>query len=423
MAFVKPGRPRVKRTLCVSLAVFLVLSFLATRAACLGAAASEESSAPTEVPLTIVEGVPMVRGAIQGRDIGLFVVNPLHETEMVLDCARADDLYLHGELGHPRYSQPFGRERRQNLLFPLVKPLRVGNRRLGTGTVPAMRLTTFASGLGVRISGSVHPSFFGTEPITLDYDNGKMLINPDYRASASSRAVECVAGFTGKGVHIAASLNGQPGWFQLAPLQRHTCAVSNRKCADILVSGPQTVTYKPVIVESTGPQPRRALQVRLESLRVGTLDIPEPLATIVKPPEDSDPQYSGVLGAYFLRRFKVTLDPTEGIVVLDPGKRFAERDKADKSGLYLLGVDGDWHVGWVEDGGPGDSAGIRPGDSILEADGTPAADLSLEELRELLRSEEGRVIPLKLERSRQEFDVELKLQDRFKPSASPLDAL
>ncbi len=49
------------------------------------------------------------------------------------------------------------------------------------------------------------------------------------------------------------------------------------------------------------------------------------------------------------------------------------------------------------DGSPADEAGVRPGDTILEVDGRSTRDLTMEELTELIRGDEGTAVKLTLQ--------------------------
>lgn len=65
-------------------------------------------------------------------------------------------------------------------------------------------------------------------------------------------------------------------------------------------------------------------------------------------------------------------------------------------------------VGNVTAGGPAESAGIKAGDIITEADGKSLAELSLDECVALISGEEGTEVALKLKRGEEELELSVK---------------
>jgi hypothetical protein len=107
--------------------------------------------------------------------------------------------------------------------------------------------------------------------------------------------------------------------------------------------------------------------------------------------------FDGLLGADFLSRYHVIFDYARRRMILAPRavpERFAEFDMA---GVYLLG-EGPAHrryrIDEVRANSPAARAGLRVGDEVVEADGKPASAYSLSDLRDLLRSGDGRVVRL-----------------------------
>lgn len=98
-----------------------------------------------------------------------------------------------------------------------------------------------------------------------------------------------------------------------------------------------------------------------------------------------------LLGLSFLARFKATFDFPNKKLYLAPGHCFREPDRPDRSGLHLWRVDGNVAVRSVDDRSPAAAASIEPGDIVLEINGSSVSEVSLHQLRILLRSEVERV--------------------------------
>jgi hypothetical protein len=123
-------------------------------------------------------------------------------------------------------------------------------------------------------------------------------------------------------------------------------------------------------------------------------------------------QYDGLLGADFLTRFRVTFDYARRRMYLEPCIPAPARTELDMSGLYLVSDRAARRiiVQEVRPGSPADSAGVRVDDAIVALDGRATAGLSLAAVRRMLRSTDGRVVRLALERQGTSREVALTLR-------------
>lgn len=117
----------------------------------------------------------------------------------------------------------------------------------------------------------------------------------------------------------------------------------------------------------------------------------------------------GTIGLAYLARYKVTFDVTGGVLHLQPGKRFTDRDIADRSGLILLEVDDVVVVHDVEANSPATGHRIEKGDVILAINQTPASRHSLFAIRRILCGENGDKVTLQLRRNQTDLMFELYL--------------
>jgi hypothetical protein len=89
------------------------------------------------------------------------------------------------------------------------------------------------------------------------------------------------------------------------------------------------------------------------------------------------------IGLAVLSRFKLVFDFRMDWVLLTPGARFGQPEEFNWSGMDLLLKNGDVIVVNVGKNGPAARAGIQPGDVLVEANGKPAREWSLFEVRRL----------------------------------------
>lgn len=98
--------------------------------------------------------------------------------------------------------------------------------------------------------------------------------------------------------------------------------------------------------------------------------------------------YAGSIGAEFLERFTVVFDSRGKRILLTPNRSYADTAAYDQSGMRLHAEGPQFHefiVGRILPGSPAASAGIEPGDIIESVGHHAAGDITLTQLRELLR--------------------------------------
>jgi hypothetical protein len=117
----------------------------------------------------------------------------------------------------------------------------------------------------------------------------------------------------------------------------------------------------------------------------------------------------GQLGLLFLEHYLVTLDFANHRVYLKPGKEIDRKAEPDMSGLSVGRRELHTVALLVEEGSPAYQAGIRKDDILIELNGRSANDYDLYDLRDLLRSAEGREITLTFRRGGTQQTVKFKL--------------
>ena len=153
---------------------------------------------------------------------------------------------------------------------------------------------------------------------------------------------------------------------------------------------------------------------RLKVFQLGPYMVEEPVAAFSQsnPTKGSDPNLAGAVGAGFLRRFTVIFDLPHQRVILEPNLEFKKFAEEDMSGLSIVAKGTNlrtFEIVHVEPGSPGAAVGIHEGDIIAGIDEEPAADITLNAVRDLFR-QVGHKYKLVIERNGkiQEVVIEMK---------------
>src|SRR6185436_16816189 len=128
---------------------------------------------------------------------------------------------------------------------------------------------------------------------------------------------------------------------------------------------------------------------RVESLRIGSSTIRNPITMFSedKAGAFANAQLAGNIGAQIAMRFHTYFDYGRRRIILERSPMFDEPFDRAFSGIALRAQGPDYRVFRVTElleNSPASEAGIREGDIITAVNGTPAAELTLANLNEML---------------------------------------
>jgi predicted metalloprotease with PDZ domain len=103
------------------------------------------------------------------------------------------------------------------------------------------------------------------------------------------------------------------------------------------------------------------------------------------------------LGLELLKRFRITLDPRNRLLVLERGSDYAVRSRLTGStGIGIVRRGADFEVDDLDEGSVGQKAGVSKGDTVLAVDGKSLDGLPEEQAMDLLRGFEGKPAVLRI---------------------------
>ena len=130
---------------------------------------------------------------------------------------------------------------------------------------------------------------------------------------------------------------------------------------------------------------------RLDSLQIGPYACREPVAALALHTGGSvgSKDLAGNIGNSVLERFRCTFDYAHHTLYLEPGRRYAERERVSRFGAMLARVGTTFLAGDILHGSAAYEAGLRWDDKIVAIDGKALARWTREEVDRIL--EEGAV--------------------------------
>jgi len=136
--------------------------------------------------------------------------------------------------------------------------------------------------------------------------------------------------------------------------------------------------------------------------------IEKPLAVFQNTARDAGLSKSdGAVGNGLLQRFTVIFDYSRRLLILEPNSSFGDPFTANMTGIgadpYSDPTRG-FEVSGVQDGSVGGTAGVRPGDRIVEINGVLCSTLTFESFHQMLTAE-GAPFKLKVERGGEKIEI------------------
>ena len=149
---------------------------------------------------------------------------------------------------------------------------------------------------------------------------------------------------------------------------------------------------------------------RLPRLELGSMILNDIVTSFARRQSGIAPRAQANLGADVLRRFRVVFDYRHRRMILEPGAGIDEPFDIDMSGLLLRaeGIELDQLIiEQVREGSPAALVGIEAGDELVAMDGQ---QVTLEQAVRLLRTRDGYVLPLTLDRDGRKLEKQLTLK-------------
>ena len=309
-------------------------------------------------------GSPLVEVTIDGRGPFSFILDT-GASGSVLSKALADSLKL-PVLGEARVGSPVAGGTPQPGTIVSIGRLEIGGARLEGMTMVAMELGF--GGRGPGIQGVLSPFAFHGAVVTFDFAASQVVVRrgalpaPDGRDvfgwDSTERLPTLPVDLPGGG-HVDAHLDtGSPmtlglptSWIERLPL----------------AAKPESAG-----VARTVDRSFTRLSARLQgAATVGRHRLADPEITF------AEPIRTGNVGMGFLAGFRVSVDPANRRLRLDPtppGAAKAPRPK--RYGVQFRGLEGDTlDVAGVDSGSPAAAAGVRAGDRVVAFNGKPLAGL------------------------------------------------
>jgi predicted aspartyl protease len=287
--------------------------------------------------------------------------------------------------------------------------------KFGSITEPipyAIPLGSIAEAEGRRLEVIIGYHFFQTHIVEIDYSKHHLRIF-DGRADLGKKGVIIPLHFAANLPHMTAEMLIGGTKFKLEAMV-DTGGTNTDLTAKFLKghSLQVTSTARTVVAGGVGGYSEGRF-FRPDSVRLGSVDLVKPILALTETAGGGAGEqslYDMGIGFNLLRRFRVTFDYPHRQMILEAGVEIAKPFEADKTGLSILaqgpGLDV-FRVAGVLTGSSAEKAGLKVDDIIETVDGAPLAKVTLQQLRELFKSQTATKWELGIRRGDQQLTLTL----------------
>ena len=242
------------------------------------------------------------------------------------------------------------------------------------------------AGFGIS-SGRIADGLIGWEVLaryvtTFDYGNNRVIFTMPSAASQPSGGHVVSFVFNGTQPQIPCGIDGIASECTIDTGARDTMTFYAPYVAQHPQVQPSALTAEGITGFGVGG-PAFGRLGRVSTVSIGDLTLNDLVADYSSSKQGAfaNPFVAANLGGNLLRRFAVTFDYPKQTMALVPNAAYAERDAYERSGLFLVRVNGKIVVVDSRPGTPAAAAGIAKGDAITSIDGKSAEGMTLDEAR------------------------------------------
>jgi len=154
---------------------------------------------------------------------------------------------------------------------------------------------------------------------------------------------------------------------------------------------------------------------RVKAIRLGNIVLHDPVVDFSRDKKGAlaSDMFNGIIGADILYRFTVVFDYEKKIIALKKNSNFDHPFEYDMSGIYPIAAGPGLNIFKIHrivKDSPAEAAGLKPGDIITAIDSQDTTAMTLEQIKQVLKSEPGRKLNLRISRGGKILQISLTLK-------------
>jgi Aspartyl protease/PDZ domain len=267
----------------------------------------------------------------------------------------------------------------------------------------------------LNCDGLVGYSFLRHFATTFDYDTNTLTVRPSGSYKPSPDEVEGKLRVRNNHPQVAGQIAGESGWMVIDTGNNGTTSILKWlvEKGNLVKNWPVSEEY--IVGKGTGGQIKGYAAVS-PGFEISGVSIPKGQVTLDSSGVGAfaDKDILANVGAEHIRRFRMTLDYIAQKAYFGKSKAYNSPLRVDRSGLRIDSMLDKQIVVGVVKGSPGDQAGVKVGDTVLEIDGKRAEETEPLLFGNNLRQPAGILVRLKISREGKVFDTTFKLEDLIK---------
>jgi hypothetical protein len=366
----------------------------------------------TQVPVTFIGQRLFLPVTINGGQPSLFMLDSTARFSSI-DPGRAAELDLKAEASPSGPDTPAG----QIIANPTLGLLGVD---VPMATLGVAGSADFNAIVGHAYEGTLGADFLARVVVEIDYGQQRVRLYDPNSFHDEGKGATVPVTFAGITPVIRAKyseLSGRSGEgdFLVETALDSAVVFSNRYADAHKLFSSHMASIQTAIPELDSGE--NIVLARLDGFQIGPFNAFGTLAAFSRTDQASggDPKLAGIIGGGMLRRYVVVFDYPHKRMIFEPGSQFRTDDEEDKSGMTLIAKGPglkQFEVTQVQPDTPAAKAGIQKGDIVAGIDDEPAADMTLDAVRNLF-CEPVRKYNVLMERNGNTYEAMLQMRRRI----------
>ncbi len=263
-----------------------------------------------------------------------------------------------------------------------IDSLTIGDVTLRDQLFIVFPLESFSAVEGVPQSGLIGYEVFKRFVVRIDYEREMLSLTLPEAFHYEGDGTVVPFTFDGRIPQIEGSIDGISGSFHIDTGSRSTLTLMS----PFVQKHDLIERYSPEVQGVTGwgvGGPVRSYIARSETLELGGVEFRNPVTKLSLQTGGAftDTYVAGNVGAGLLKQFNIIFDYAKQEMIFEPNRYRRMEEPFDRTGMWINESADGFEIIDVIENGPAARVGLRPGDTILSVDGSPAGDLSLPALR------------------------------------------
>ncbi len=247
---------------------------------------------------------------------------------------------------------------------------------------------------------------------TVDYEHARLILQLPQNFTAPMNAVKIALLPVERSIEVKGSVDGAAGVFGIDTGDESSLSLQPQFAEKNGLEKILHPRFEGYVSSGVGGALSSASYARVRSFRISDAEVNDAITYLYKGRFITE-EIDGNIGTRVLRHFNITFDLPQGVVYFEKNAIWGEREIFNRAGIVIDSIQQDQVIRNVLPGSPGDVAGLKVGDEVLEIDGRKPNGDPLQQNDPAFLQRAGTKVNLTVKRGEKRISIAVRLRDIF----------